>query len=109
VQLNLLSAYAGGISVGQRQLFVYSAVGPASYSQTTQDPVALPTGVYLDAMNECLDTTGTYEVIFYPSATNTTRATWTAVWFVVATAAQVANGVNLSGVKIQFSANGGEF
>lgn len=109
MQLNLLSAYAGGISVGQRQLFVYFAIGPASYSQTTRDPVSLPNGVYLDAMNECMDTTGTYEIIFYPSATNTTRASWIASWWVAATGAEVANGVNLSGFKIQFGANGGEF
>lgn len=109
MQLNLLSAYAGGIYVGQRQQFVYSAIGPASYSQTNGDVVSLPTGVYLDEIRSAIDTTGTYMVVFVPSTTNTTRATWTARWYTLAGMTQVANATNLSAIAVQFGAQGGEF
>ena len=108
MQLSLLSTYEGGISVGQRQMFVYTAAGPAAYSQTTGDALSVPTGVYLDANPPCVDTTGTYMVVFVPSVVGT-RVTWTARWYTLSGMTQVANATNLSAVNVQFGAQGGEF
>jgi hypothetical protein len=109
VQLSILSAYSGGVAVGQRKLFCYSAVGPTSYSQTTGDAVVAPVGEYIDAMEQAMTMSKTYFVRFAPSVVGTTRAIWQARWYVVATAAEVANGVNLSAESIQSVFYGGEF
>ena len=96
--------------VGRRGLFVGTAVGPASYSQTTYDPVTLSkTPFYIDAFaGDALTVSGTYFVRFRPAATGT-RQSWVAVWFVVSTGAQVAAAVNLSAEKIQVGLFGGQF
>lgn len=108
MQLSLLSTYEGGISVGQRQMFVYTASGPASYSQTNGDALSVPTGVYLDAIPPAVDTTGVYMVIFVPSVTGT-RVTWTARYYTLSGMTQVANATNLAAINFQFGAQGGEF
>ncbi len=79
--------------VGRRGIFVGTASGPASYSQTTGDPFTV---------------SGTYFVRFRPAAQGV-RQSWVAVWYVAATAAQVANAVNLSAEKIQVGIFGGQF
>ena len=109
MQLSILSAYSGGIAIGQRRLFCFSAVGPTSYSQTTGDAVVAPIGEYIDSINGAITVSRTYVVRFAPSAVGTTRASWTARWFVIATGAEVANAVNLSAESIQTFYIGGEF
>ena len=109
MQLKICPGYEGGISTGQRQNWTYYGSGPASYSQTNGDALVLPTGVYLDSVTGCMDTTHTYILYAYPSVVGTTRATWTWKWYVAATGAEVANGVNLSTFNVQFQATGGEF
>ncbi len=108
MQLSILSAYSGGISIGQRKLFCFSAIGPTSYSQTTGDAVVAPVGEYIDAIQPAMTVSKTYEVRFYPSAVGTTRASWVAKWYTVA-GAEVSNAVNLSAEKIQTFYIGGEF
>jgi hypothetical protein len=109
VQVKTAKGYDGGLAVGQRQKFTYQGSGPASYSQTTGDVITTPFGVYLDDIYPCMDTTHTYFLIPYPSAINTTRATWTFKWFTAAGMTEVGNGVNLSAFQVQFGAFGGEF
>jgi len=96
--------------VGRRGIFVGTATGPLSYSQTTGDPVTLSkTPYYIDAFaGNATTVSGTYEVKFHPAALGT-RQSWIAVWFVVSTGAQVANAVNLSAEKIQVGLFGGQF
>lgn len=108
MQLSILSAYSGGLAIGQRKLFCFSAVGPASYNQTTSDPVSLPTGEYADYFGEGVSVSKTYRVLFFPSAVGSTRASWVAKWYVIG-GAEVANAVNLSGESIQAYFFGGEF
>ena len=109
MQLSLLSSYAGGISVGQRQQFVYSASGPTSYSQTTGDVVSFPSGVYIDEIRPCVDTTGVYMVVFTPTVVGNRAGPWTARWYTLSGMTQVASLTNLSSVNVQFGAQGGEF
>lgn len=96
--------------VGRRGIFVGTATGPASYSQTTGDPVTVALNpYYIDAFcGMVTSVSGNYSVQFHPTTTGT-RASWVAVWFVVATGAQVANAVNLSAEKIQVGFFGGQF
>ena len=109
MQVKTAKGYDGGLSVGQRQKFTYKGTGPKSYSQTTGDIITLPFGVYLDDVYPCMDTTGTYLLVPYPSAVDTTRATWTFKWFTAAGMTQVANATDLSSFSVQFGAFGGEF
>lgn len=101
--------YEGGLTVGQRQLEVFNAIGPTSYSQSTGDALSLPTGLYLDYVAPTMTVSKTYEVRFFPSAVNTSRATWTAKWYVISTGAEVTNATNLSAESIQTMALSGEF
>lgn len=96
--------------VGRRGIFVGTATGPTSYSQTTFDPVSVALNpYYIDAFaGDALTVSGTYVVRFRPAGTGTRQA-WVAVWFVVSTGAQVANAVNLSAEKIQVGLFGGQF
>jgi len=96
--------------VGRRGIFVGTATGPASYLQTTADPVTIAQNpYYIDAFaGDAFTVSGTYLVRFRPAGTGTRQA-WTAVWFVVSTGAQVANAVNLSAEKIQVGFFGGQF
>lgn len=97
--------------VGRRGIFVgIGTGGPASYSQTTQDPVTVGQNpFYIDAFaGSALTVSGTYIVRFKPAGTGV-RQTWTAVWYVAATGLQVAAAVNLSAEKIQVGFFGGQF
>lgn len=97
--------------VGRRGIFVgTSAGGPASYSQTTGDPVTLSkTPYYIDAFaGDALTVSGTYVVRFRPAATGV-RQSWTAFWFVAATGLPVANATVLSAERIQVGIFGGQF
>jgi len=106
--VSLLNGYPA--TIGERRAYTFYGTGPASYSQTTGDPVTTPSmGMYLDTVFQAMSVSKTYEVRFYPASTGTSRAAWTAKWYVISTGAEVANGVNLSAEKIQFGAFGGEF
>lgn len=107
MQANILGPYP--VTTGQREAFVFYGTGPASYSQTTGDAILLPNGIYLDAVNGAMSVSKTYYTRVYPSAVGTTRASWVIKWYVVATAAEVANAVDLSAESIQFEAFGGTF
>jgi hypothetical protein len=114
VQPTIIRGYDGGIAVGQREAFVFSGSGPASYSNIgsssgTGDVITLPFGVYLDAVMVCMTVSKLYILFPFASAVGTTRATWTFRWFVAATMAEVANTTNLSGESVQFGALGGNF
>lgn len=101
--------YEGGLSVGQRQFWTYTGKGPTSYSQATGDVLTLPTGVYLDSVEPCMDTTHTYLLIPYPSAVGSTRAAWSFKWYTAAGMTEVTGATNLSTFNVQFGAWGGEF
>jgi hypothetical protein len=109
VQLLTAKGYEGGLTIGQRKAFVFYANGPTSYANPAGDVVSAPSGLYLDAVNDTMSVSKLYFVEFYPSSVGSTRATWTAKYFVAATALEVANGVNLSAEQFQFLAFGGDF
>ena len=102
----------GGLAVGQRKLYTVSGSGPSSYSRTTGDVIFIGTKLYIDdvlSANIRPTVSGTYYVMASYSAANTTRATWTLHWYVTATSTEVANGIDLSAEKVQFTVLGGEF
>ena len=114
MQPTIIRGYDGGIAVGQREAFVLTGSGPTSYSNIgsssgTGDVITAPFGVYIDAVVPVLTKSGTYYLIPFPSAVNTTRATWAFRWFVTSTMAEVANTTNLSAESVQFLAFGGNF
>lgn len=109
MQLTRARGFEGGILVGQRQLDVFYATGPTSYANPAGDVVSGPPNTYFDFIAFAMSVSKTYEVKFFPSTTNTSRATWTAKWYVIATGAEVGNGVNLSAESIQTLAIDGEF
>jgi hypothetical protein len=100
MQLTLLSGYPD--LVGRRQTFCGFGTGPSSYSQTTGDVLnAFQYGGKYDFVsNTPQDPTGTYFAEARPSAVGA-GATWSLHWIVVATGAEVANGVNLSAYSLQ--------
>jgi hypothetical protein len=114
VQPTIIRGYDGGITVGQREAFVLTGSGPTSYSNIgsssgTGDLITPPFGIYLDVVTPILTKSGTFYLIPFPSAVNTTRATWAFRWFTTATMAEVGNGTNLSAESVQFLALGGNF
>jgi hypothetical protein len=109
VQLATSKGYDGGMTVGQRQFWVYWGLGPASYNPVTGDQLTVPAGVYIDSVDTCMDTTGTYIAVPYPSAVKTTRATWKFQYFTASGMVAVPNGTNLSAYSFQFGVWGGEF
>lgn len=98
------------VTVGQRQIYLFSALGPSSYSTSTFDPVNLPAGIYLDFIDGCTTVSKTYFVRFFPSAAGSgSRPTWIAKWYTASTGSEVSNATNLSAEQIQFIAFGGNF
>lgn len=108
MQPKILPGYEGGVAIGQRKLWVVTAIGPASYSQTTGDVVSFAINEYIDFIAEALTISKTYTVSFIPAVTGN-RQVWTARWFVNSTGAEVGNGVSLVGESIQTVIFGGEF
>ncbi len=96
--------------VGRRAIFVGSGTGPASYSQTTGDPVSLSLqNYYIDAIPGGVQSvSGTYWVQPRPAGTGVRQA-WSLHWFVTATGAEVAAAVNLSAESVQLGAFVGQF
>ena len=83
--------------------------GPSSYSQTTSDQLVFPNGVYVDDVSPAMTVSKTYIVRAFPSAVNTTRATWYFKWYTASSGAEVANAVDLSAESVQFGFDGGNF
>lgn len=95
--------------IGRRFAFAGSGVGPASYSQTTKDPVALPVfNTFIDVLHGATTVSGTYTVRALPSGAGP-RASWKLAWIVVATGAEVANAVNLSAETVILGGLGGMY
>ena len=114
MQLTVVKGYEGGITVGQREMFVFSGTGPKSYSNIgsqagTGDVLSPPFGLYLDAVMSCMTVSKTYLLIPFPSAVGTTRAAWAFRRFTAAAMTEVANTTDLSGESVQFGALGGNF
>lgn len=107
MQLTLLKGYPD--LIGKRFAWVGYGSGPASYSQTTADPLALPQyQTYIDSCFEGTSISGTYIVRAIPSALGA-RATWKLRWYVVSTGAEVGNGVSLAAESVQLSGFGGRY
>lgn len=109
MQLKTSKGYDGGQAIGQRLLFVFWGSGPTSYSQTTGDPLQGPYGEYIDSVSVCMDTTGTYLAVPYPSVAGSSRASWAFKYYTAAGMTQVAGGTNLSTYNFQFQATAGNF
>ena len=109
MQLKIVPGYEGGIVIGQRKTYVFYGNGPKSYANPGGDPLSGPFSEYIDYVAPTMSVSKTYEINFFPSTVGTTRATWTAKWYVVSTGAEVAGATDLSGESIQFMALAGEF
>ena len=110
MQLKISPGYEGGLAVGQRKIYVFNAIGPASYANPAGDVLSGPFNEYIDAIpGDIMTVSKTYFVRFFPSAVGTTRATWTAKWYTASNATEVTNTTNLSAESIQFMAMAGEF
>lgn len=95
--------------IGRRQAFCGTGTGPTSYSQTTKDPLSIPTFQnYIDVVHGGISVSGTYTVQALPSGPGP-RATWKLRWVVFATGAEVANGVNLSAETVILGGYGGQW
>lgn len=93
--------------IGKRFAFAGSGIGPASYSQTTLDPVTLSGfQTQIDVLHRARTVSGLYDVVPIPSV-GALRATWKLRWYVVSTGAEVANAVNLSGETVVMAGLGG--
>ena len=108
MQVSVVKGYEGGLSVGQRQKWTYYGAGPTSYL-AAGDVILTPPGVYLDAIDACMDTTGTYIAVPFPTTVGSTRATWAFKYYTANGMTVVTAATNLSTYNFQFSAWGGEF
>ena len=109
MQVTLLHGYPD--LVGKRALFCGYGNGPASYSQTTGDPVTVPQyQFYIDMITSggVQTVSGTYYAQPRPKAGGV-RQTWAMHWFVTSTNAEVANAVNLSAEVLQVAGMGGTY
>lgn len=83
-------------NIGRKEAFVGYGTGPASYSQTTGDPLAqFAFQKFYDAVDTAVSVSGTYYARAVPDGAGP-RQNWKLKWYVTATNAEVANGVNLS-------------
>ena len=106
MQLTLLPGYPD--LIGRRAAFVGYGAGPASYSQTTGDPISIP-GKYIDIVLEAAqDPTGSYFAIARPSF-NGPRATWTLHWYNSSNSTEVSNATNLSTYSLMIGGFYGEY
>jgi len=102
--------------VGRRFIFAGYGNGPKSYvntgaNATSGDIVnsqALGFERYIDSITGDLAVSGTYYVHAQSSGVGA-RQTWRFRWFVTATNAEVANGVDLSAEQVQVSGMGGDY
>lgn len=105
--LNLFKGYPD--RVGKRFLFAGSGAGPSSYNQTTKDVVTLNQfNNYIDVLHGATTVSGTFIVRAIPTIA-ALRATWKLTWVVVATGAEVANGVDLSAERVILGGSGGMY
>jgi hypothetical protein len=97
--------------IGYRQSFCGSGAGPASYSQTTGDPLTLSNNRrFIDdvASGWKLSLSGNYYVRPWVQVAGERQA-WTLLWYVTATNVQVANGINLAAETVVLSGFCGQF
>ncbi len=102
--------------IGKRSAFCGSGPGPASYvntgtAKTSGDPVSIQAyQYYIDSITSggTASVSGTYFYIVQPSGP-AARRTWVLRYFVASTAAEVANGVNLSAETFIVSGLGGTY
>ena len=108
MQVTLLHGYPDYI--GKRLAWAGYGNGPASYVQSTGDPIVIPRFQnYIDTVNGSVQSvSGTYTVVARPSGVGP-RRTWALHWFVTSTGAEVANAVNLSAEQVQIGGFGGVY
>lgn len=102
--------------IGKRSVFCGSGPGPTSYvntgtAKTSGDLVTVAAyEYYIDSIisGGAFSLSGNYYYIAMPSAT-TPRRTWNLRYFVSSTAAEVANGTNLSAETFLVSGLGGTY
>jgi hypothetical protein len=102
--------------VGKRSMFCGSGSGPASYvntgtGKTSGDPITVAAyQYYIDSIMSGgqVSLSGTYFYVAQPSSTSP-RRTWVLRYFVASTAAEVANGTNLSAESFIVSGLGGTY
>lgn len=96
--------------VGRRQIFAGSGNGPVSYNTTTNDVVTLSNPrLYVDVLfGGGMTVSGTYYVLAQSTGVGA-RQTWSLVWRVTSTNAEVGNGINLSAEQIQVGGFCGQF
>lgn len=108
MQLNLISGLYPDF-VGKRSLFVGNGNGPKTYT-TGGDPVTVNISpFYIDILfGGVFTVSDTYYVLASPVGIGQ-RQTWSLIWKVASTNAQVAPGVDLSAEKLQIGGIGGRF
>lgn len=113
MQAKIVPGYEGGLSIGQRQRWGFYGSGPSSYVQVTStgggDTILFPDFVYIDQVDVCMDTTGTYLLVPVPTVVGSTRVGWRWRWFTAAGMSEVTANTPLSSYNVQFGAGGGNF
>lgn len=95
--------------IGRRGAFVGQAAGPAMYNTATKDvvqPFAFQT--YIDSMSLGITLSGTYIVVFRPSAAGP-RPTFKAVWYTLSGMTEVTNATVLSAETVIVTGFCGKF
>lgn len=108
MQALVSKAYAGGLTVGQRQFWRFHGAGSAA-PPATGDVISFPAGFYVDLIEPCMDTTGTYIAVAFPSAVDTTRATFKFLYFTANGMTLVSSATSLAAYNFEFGVWGGEF
>jgi hypothetical protein len=112
MQITFLKGYPD--YVGKRFIWAGSGSGPASYvntgtNGTSGDPLIFPRFQnYIDTANGDFTVSGTYYV-HAQQASVAGRPAWRLRWYVSATNAEVANGVNLSAEQLIVGGFGGVY
>jgi hypothetical protein len=111
VNVSVVKGYDGGITIGQRKIFLFSGTGPTSYTQGASggDVLSLPYGLKIDFVEVCMSVSRTYVLVPFPTVVGTTRAVWAFSWRAASNFAEVAGATNLSAESVQFIAYGGDF
>ena len=97
--------------IGNRQVFVGTGNGPASYGSTATDTIALSYPFQIDAvLGPAISTDGSTIAVPYPTVAGT-PSTWVLRYYALAVATGVWSAINaatdLSGKTFQFAVLGG--
>jgi hypothetical protein len=107
MNLTLLTGYPD--NVGRRHIWCGYGSGPASYHQTTKDPITVPRfQFFIDCLFPAVSKSGTYLVYGIASGVGA-RQEWKLKWVTASSGAEVANGTNLSNEEVQLGGFGGQF